>query len=37
MVVLVICKNENIIKNKSTRVFETLYIEFLAAQWQVNP
>ena len=37
MVVLVICKNEDPIKNEGARVLTTLYIDFSEAQEQVSP
>ena len=37
MVVLVTCKNEDPIKNKSARVLTTLYIDFSDDQGQVSP
>ena len=38
MVVLITCKNEDLIKNEDTiRVFTTLFINFSDAQGQVTP
>ena len=37
MVVLVIWKNEDPLKNEGTRVFTTLYINFSDTQWQITP
>ena len=36
MVVLVTCKNEDLIKNEGARVFTTLYINFSDAQGQIT-
>ena len=36
MVVLVTCKNEDLIENEGARVFTTLYINFSDAQGQIN-
>ena len=37
MVVLVTCKNEDLIKNKGARVVTTLFIDFSDAQGQLPP
>ena len=37
MAVLVICKNEDPIKNEGARVLTILYIDFSEAQGQVSP
>ena len=37
MVFLVVCKNEDAIKNEGTRVVTTLFIDFSDAQGQITP
>ena len=37
MVVLVTCKNEDLIKNEGARVATRKYFDFSGAQWQITP